>query len=228
MNWLLAGCGLLFLVFVGVGYKRGLVKVLFSLISFVLVMVVVGIISPVIGTVLQEKTPLQETISGKCAEVIQEWNAGGDTASTEGRLELLEQYQLPDTIKQYLKTDITFEALEQDFTTYISNKMAELIIDAIAYAVAFVVVWAAFWIVVEMLGVVAKLPGLKTLNRLGGAVAGGAEGVLIIWSIFLVITVCCTTSWGKQSMEMITESKILTFIYEKNVMMKFIPGFKVL
>lgn len=228
MNLLLIGCLLVVIICAAVGYKRGLVKVLFSLISFLLIMLVVGIISPVIGNVLQEKTSLHQTISGKCMEVVQEWNVAGDSESAEGRLQLIDQYQFPDSIKQYLKEDTALTALETDFTSYISGKMADLVMDAIAYVIAFIVVWIAFRIIAGVLDLVAKLPVLRSLNHLGGVIAGCAQGVLIIWIFFLVVTVFCTSSWGNWCMEMIAQSEILTYIYDKNIILRFIPGLKVL
>lgn len=228
MNLLLIGCLLLVLICAAVGYKRGLVKVLFSLVSFILIMLVVGVISPVIGSILKEKTSLHGTISEKCTAVVQEWNVVGDAASAEGRLQLIDQYQFPESIKQYLKEDTALTTLETDFTSYISGKLADLMIDAIAYVVAFVVVWIIFRIIAGVLDLVAKLPVLKTLNHLGGVLAGCSQGVLIIWVFFLVVTVFCASSWGSQCMKMIAESEILTYIYDKNFILKFIPGLKVL
>ncbi len=224
MNLLLIGCLALILICAWIGYKRGFVKVLFSLVSFIVVMVLVGIISPIIGDVLQNQTSLPDTISEKCVEFVREWNVAGEMNTLEGRTALVDGYQFPEAIKNYLKTDEGFGILETDFTTYVSDKIAGLIIDAIAYVTAFAIVWIVLRIVANVLDVVAKLPVLRSVNKVGGLAAGGAQGLVIIWIAFLIITICCTTQWGSRCMEMIAESKILTYIYDKNVILNFIPG----
>lgn len=228
MNILLIGCLVLMGVCAALGYKRGLVKMLFSLVSFFLIMLLVGMVTPVISGFLQEKTNLPDTISKKCAEVVQEWNQNGDAFSENGRLQLIDTYQFPDSIKQYLKEDSGISALETDFTSYVSDRLSVVIVDLIAYAISFLVLWIVFRIIAEVLNLVTRLPVLNSLNRFGGVAAGCLQGVLIIWIFFLVVTVCCTSDWGRKCMEMISDSRILTYIYDKNLVLRFIPGLKVL
>lgn len=228
MNWLLAGCLLLVIICAAVGYKRGLVKVLFSLISFVAVMLVVGIISPLVGDFLEEKTSLPEVVNEKCVGLVQEWNlsAGADTA--ENRILAVDSSAFPEPVKQYLKEDVAFSLLETDFTSYLSSKMTSLVIDAIAYAVSFLVVWIAFRLIAGLLDLVAKLPVLNTLNRCGGLAAGAVQGILLVWVFFLIITIFCTTDWGRWCMERIAESRVLTYIYDKNLILRLIPGLRLM
>lgn len=228
MNLLFIGCLMVTMLFAIGGYRKGLVKVLFSIGSFFAIMIVVGIISPMIGDVLREKTTIHETVSQKCIEVVQDWNEEHNTGTLEGRVQAIDEYEIPDIIKDYLKEGAVSDTLQTDFTAYISGKIADLTISGAAYIIALIVVGLIFGILTGVLDLVAKLPVLNSINHLGGLLAGVAESLLVIWCFFLLVTIFCTSSWGSWCMEMISESNILSYIYEKNIILNFIPGLKVI
>ena len=65
MNILLLVVGIIFLLSVLIGYKRGLLKIVVSLVSTLLCIVLVMFISPSVSKWIQESTPLRETIQNK-------------------------------------------------------------------------------------------------------------------------------------------------------------------
>lgn len=223
MNWLLivviaviAGCGYM-------GYRKGLVKVLFSLLAAVLSLVLVGLVSPFIADFLQKETPLPAYIKEKSSAMASEWNENQEVGTQESRFAVIDSYEVPDFLKSYFKTEHTEEMLELEFNDYISSKVADLVIGAASFVIAFIIINLALYLLSLLLNTVMKLPVLHSLNRLGGLIAGLAEGLLAVWIFFLVITLFCSTEFGKECMYRIGDGKVLSFLYNANPLMKFLP-----
>ena len=61
-----------------------------------------------------------------------------------------------------------------------NQNLARIVIFLIIFIIVNRLVGLAFWIIEKMFGVISVIPFLKTINRLGGAVFGLIEGVLVI------------------------------------------------
>ena len=68
----------------------------------------------------------------------------------------------------------------------------------------------------------ARLPILSGVNKLAGAALGGAEGLIFLWLAFLLITAFSTTEWGMNLNRMIESSSWLSFLYDNNLLAKFV------
>ena len=76
-------------------------------------------------------------------------------------------------------------------------------------------------VLVFVLDIFTRLPVVSGLNKLGGALIGGAKYVIFIWIGMLVITMLCNTEVGRTAMEMIERDRFLTFVYGWNLILKF-------
>lgn len=222
MNWLLV----LVVVIIGLcgwlGYRKGLVKVLFSLLAAVISLVLVGLVSPIVAQFLRDNTSFPSYIKEKSSVMAAEWNEGQEAENPLYWSEAIDSSEIPEFLKSYFKTEQTEEELEQEFNDYISNKAAELAVEAAAFVISFTVIVVVLHLVVLILNTVMKLPLLHSINRVGGLVAGLGEGLLAVWVFFLVITLLCATEFGKSCMQMIEEGKLLSFLYNTNPLMRFL------
>lgn len=222
MNWLLivvlaviGGCGYM-------GYRKGLVKVLFSLLIAVISLVLVSIVAPFVSSFLWKNTQLPSYIKEKSSAIAAEWNKSQEDETEEERFAAIESYEVPDFLKSYFKTEHTAEMLELDFNDYISDEIAALVIRAASFVISFVVIILVLHLLAFLLNTIMKLPVLHSINRLGGLIAGLAEGLLAVWVFFLVITLLCSTEFGKECMHLIEEGKVLSFLYNANPLMWFL------
>ncbi|MCD8149645.1 MAG: CvpA family protein [Clostridiales bacterium] len=71
MNWLLIVVLILFVLCVIQGWRKGFLRLLFSLVSWVVMIVLVSYISPYISEFLKNNTGIYEWIESRCAETIQ-------------------------------------------------------------------------------------------------------------------------------------------------------------
>lgn len=69
------------------------------------------------------------------------------------------------------------------------------------------------------LGIMARAPGLGMANRLLGAGFGLIQQLLILWMIFLVITIFSHTGWGETLYQMIRESMCMGYLYDHNLLL---------
>ena len=72
------------------------------------------------------------------------------------------------------------------------------------------------------LGLASRLPVLHGLNKTAGLVFGLAEGVVLVWIFFFVITVFSTTEWGGRLLTMVSDSGLLSWLYQKNLLFEFL------
>ncbi|MCC8028421.1 MAG: CvpA family protein [Lachnospiraceae bacterium] len=71
MNWLMIVILIIFLIFVIRGWRRGLLKMLFSVISIVILIALVAWATPHISTLIRENTGIYTAIENRCTEAIQ-------------------------------------------------------------------------------------------------------------------------------------------------------------
>lgn len=88
--------------------------------------------------------------------------------------------------------------------------------DVIFFLVAFIVLYIAIMVVAISLDLLASLPVLSTLNRIGGAVLGTVLGLLCVWIAMAVVAVLADNGTAVQLLDMIQESPLLEGLYDNN------------
>lgn len=254
-NWLLVIVGVIFLVSIVVGYIRGLLKIVISLVSTILTIVLVMFLHPYVGDALVKWTPLDEMIEEKCIEVfMQDIPADITENITENvtenilqgediqkvldlignipkdiQIQKIENAKIPHFLKEILLENnnnaIYQELGVNTFPEYVASYISRMIINLIAFVGTFILVFILVRAFMAVLDILGELPVLGTLNHLGGAVAGLVVATLIVWILFLIITISYSTEIGATCFEMIEKSPILSFLYDKNILIKYILSF---
>lgn len=101
----------------------------------------------------------------------------------------------------------------------VSGYLADLALQAAAFLITFLLVSVLIQGAVFSLGIVAKLPVLRGLNKTAGLFLGLAEGILCVWLFFFVVTVCMGTKTGGELLWMIADSSLLSWIYRRNLLL---------
>ena len=234
MNALLIIVGIVFLLSVIIGYKRGLVKIIASLLATLVCIVLVFLISPSVSRWIQESTPLKETVKNKCIELLLPDETTGEEAlqteiPREQQISMIEGADIPEVIQKMLlenNNNEVYTALGvQTFGEYIGAYVAKVIADILAFLITFVVVFIIVRVALGMLNILDKIPLVGGANHLVGGLFGAGIGILIIWILFIVITLLYNTSFGMACMKGISESEILTKLYDSNILLKYITKF---
>lgn len=234
MNILLLVVAIILLASVFIGYKKGFLKIIASLVATLVCIVLVILISPHVSKWLQESTPLREIVQDKCIEMWVEGVATEEEAmqmeiSRDQQITMIEGAEIPEMFRQMLlenNNNEVYAALGVNtFGQYIGAYIAKVVADILAFLITLIVVFILMKVVMGVLGIIDKLPLIGGVNRLAGGAVGIGVGILIIWIMFIVITLLYNTPIGAACLEDISESQILTKLYENNMLMNYITKF---
>ncbi len=135
----------------------------------------------------------------------------------------IENADLPEVFKELLtenNNDETYTELGvSSFAQYAGAFLAKLIVNMIAFLGTFFVITVLLRAVLFGLDVIADLPVLGALNRLAGGAVGLVGALIVVWLLFLVMTLAYTTGPGRFAYESIQSNPILRMLYEVNPIM---------
>lgn len=192
-------------IFIFIGYKKGLVKVIFGLIAIIVSLVITIILYRPITNLVVENTQIDENL----AKVIEEKISS--SAEKEESNQFLDKY-INDT-KQNLERGII-------------KSSAEIISVNVVGIVVWLILFIAIRIGVTIIGIVtntlAELPIIKQFNKAGGVLYGTLEGIVIIYIILAITFFIVTANNNAQIVDIINSSYITKFLYGSNIILKIL------
>lgn len=229
MNELLVVVAGIFILCFMIGVNRGFIKIVASLSATLIVLVLVMISMPYVGDALREHTPLEEKVKEKCIEVLQPGEV--DTTSRDTQISLIENSEFPKVFKDLLLANNNGEVYESlgvtSFVDYVGAYMGKLVSDLVAFLLAFLVITAVVRIVIYVLDIIGHLPVIGGLNRLAGGALGLGTGLIIVWILFIAITMLYDLSISKLFLQNIEENEMLQLLYNNNILMNYLTKFRV-
>ena len=208
------------------GYFRGFIKTLFNLVSMIITFAMTYYLYPYVSKFVMNETPLYKTIAEKINGNFDFEQLLQGAITKEMQLQAIENLPLPDMFKEILAGNNNpemFKLLDvNSFTDYISSSLASIVVNIIVFVVLFFVIWIALNILVGVLDLVAKLPGLKQLNELAGAGLGLIFGLLFVFVGFAVVSLIISVDQNIELVKMIEESTVGAFLFNHNPIMEFL------
>lgn len=189
------------LFFMAMGAKRGFVLTFCSLVAVIVALVganlVADALAPKVADAIQPR--LEEAISQQLNEALKDSHivgANGDVATSPeevpviGVLDVLRENKLyqgfVDSVEQALEEGIATTAASA--AAQVAAAIAEQLARGLIFLVAFLIVLLAWTLFSHALDLVAKLPGLSSLNGLLGGVVGLVKGLIIayiaVWVLY--------------------------------------------
>lgn len=146
------------------------------------------------------------------------------------QIEVIQNADIPDVYKSLLTENNNSEIYRQlgveTFAQYVGSFLAKLLINIVSFLCAFLLITIVFRAIVFALDIVAELPGVGVVNHLMGGVLGIIGALVIVWLLYLIITLFFTTAVGKTLFGMIQENEFLKVLYEYNPVMKIATIFR--
>lgn len=137
--------------------------------------------------------------------------------------EAINAADLPDIFKDLLAVNNNSEIYEElgvtTFAQYVGSFLAKVIINIISYLGVFLIVTLILRAIIFALDIVAEIPVFGLLNRLAGGVIGFVGATIIVWILFVIVTLLYTTVIGKDVYQSIQGNGILKFLYDNNPIM---------
>jgi hypothetical protein len=164
-------------------------------------------------------------VSEKMEKVVQ---SEAEEAKGEAEDTFIEHLPLPKSIKDTLIKDKEAEDIgivsSGGLQEYIVNYLTNIVINALAFIVTFLTILILLWLICFALNLISKLPILNSVNKTAGLLAGLVHGLVVVWIFFVLLTVFGGSELGKNALKMIGESSLLNFLYNNNLLLRFVTG----
>ena len=224
MNWLLI---IVILVLAGNivwGFSRGFLRVIYSMLAWIAILVFVTWATPYVANVLTEKTNIDNRIESNLDEKLHELVIGDTNGQKEDREPDAQnpgqgkknyrdlQMKLPDAVTNKLfDTNKIADQILEGSGAYdvVAGRATDLVMRVISFVLVLLITVISFHLLSVVLKVVEKLPLIGGINRLLGLFAGLVKGILIIWLAFAIIAMAGTTDIGIALISYIYESPLL-------------------
>lgn len=180
-----------------IGYKRGMVKIVFGIVSFLLALIIAFIIYKPVSDFIIQKTTIDEKIQDAVIE----------------KLVAEEKEENNITILDEVKNN-TIKASAEEVST--------LAVRLISLLAVFLITKLLLLFVKGAITLIASLPLIKQLNEVGGAVAGLLQGVIVIYVILAIILLISDIVNVKELVETINGTILTKTMYENNVLINLI------
>ena len=230
-NYILAGIVLFLIALTANGYRKGLVKMIFSVLSVFIILALVTIFTPIAKDIVSD-SPVEKWIYEKVDKYVDESldkvleDSPVSGIGKKDQTKVIKKLSLPENIKTEMiksNNEKGYKDLKVDnFSDYVTSFVTDKVLNALVFVALLIVVSILVYLAIFLLDIVAKLPIIKFFNKGGGAALGFVEGVLIIWVACIVITMFSTTDWGQTLFKEIDKNPVLEMIYTNNYLQKII------
>lgn len=240
MNIVLVAVALIFLLCVLDGLNKGLIKIVASLAATIVTIAVVIVLTPYVSNVLGKIIPMESLITMNCAEILYpesnlnkaEFKEMLPTIEMDRdeQIGAVENSKLPEVFKNLILENNNSEIYESlgvtNFGEYLVKYFAKLFVNVISFLLTFLLVTIVVRTVIYMLGLISDLPIIGGMNRLAGGAVGLVKALIIVWVVFVIVTLMYDSKIGAICIQAIEENEFLSFIYDHNILMKFMVKFR--
>ena len=225
LTWLGIACAVCIIVGIIVGWSRGFVKEVVSLVIVFITFALVWFLNPYVNRFIREVTPLETKTFESSRQLITDKIGTDRIVRADEQTEIIEELELPKFLKDILLKNNNADGYKKlnvsSFIDYISEYIAELVVNGTSFFVTYIIVTILLGILVFVLDIFTRLPVINGINKLGGALLGGAKYVVFIWLAMLVVTVLCNTSIGRTMLDTIEKDRFLQTLYSWNVIFRY-------
>ena len=217
LNWLSIGVLVAFALFIIHGYRKGFVKMAYSLVAVIISIALVSAITPYVKEALLKNTTLYDRLTQRCVEALDKKEKTKQQKDNKKEKEDIDAKEpmLPTAVKA-ITGELTKNDLAEGLKKQAGESLAMWILCVIAFVGSLIIVWLLLNFIEGALDLVTKLPVLHGTNQLLGAAAGAVHGLLLLWILCIVLTALCLEDNCRVVFQQIQDSPILSFLYENN------------
>ena len=194
-----------FILFIFVGYKKGLAGSLIKLCSFVIALILALALYKPVANAVKDNTQIDENIKSTIVE-------------TFGQQEQTQEENMPKDLVQNISSEI--ENATSEAVNNIAQSISDTIINIGAGIVIFIVTRLLLIIVSIFAKQIVKLPIIGLVDKVGGIAYGAVEGIVIIYIVLGLISLSSLIWVDNAVVTAITNSGIGSFLYNNNIILK--------
>lgn len=197
------------------GCKKGLIELVTKIIAFIIAIVIALILFQPIASFLTNHTGLKAFFSSDFKTVLSK------TSLVDGELISEDQTNLPVSIVKFInnQTQTVINNGQEAIIDSVSDSLAVYIIKIIAGFTVFLIVRIGLIFAQSVLSIFTKLPIIGPLNKIGGGIYGFLKALIIVYLVFLVLSVIATFISNWTLLYAIDASHIGSILYHHNLIM---------
>ena len=115
----------------------------------------------------------------------------------------------------------------EGFGNYVVAYMSNILCNVAAFLVTYILATIVVRVLMYILGILGDLPVIGGVNRLAGAALGLVTGLLIVWVLFIFITLFYEWPLSEMFLRNIEENQMLKMLYDSNILMRMVTKFRV-
>lgn len=199
---------LIMVLFIYIGYRKGLIKVAISFLAFIISILIALIFYRPIADQIIINTEIDEKINNSIYSNIKDIdfkNITEEEKENNNILKIAENY-----INEALEKSTENTAL------YVANSLTRTIVEGITFIGLLIVLRIALLILNLMADVIGNLPIIKQFNKSGGIIYGIVEGIFVInlvLAILYILNPLCANGAIQKNIE---KSNLGKIVYENN------------
>ena len=205
------------------GYKKGFLQTVFSLVSWIIVLVLCDYVTPIVTTALVTFTDIEVKM-----QMAVEFGLGqmiAEAVETSGLAEL--EAALPAGIKTMLLGEgMTLQEVIANDLPLDTALLTQGIIETFAFVITVACLRVGMMVVETGLGFMSKLPLIGPMDKMLGMACGAGSGLIWCWVILAVVSVLAFTGTNTELATYISQSQLLTWLQDNNVILNLILGTK--
>lgn len=194
-----------FILFIFLGYKKGLAGSLIKLCSFVIALILALVLYKPVANIIKDNTQLDENIKNTVVETFVKKDAS-------------EEENMPNDLIENISSEIENATTEVVDTT--AQSISDTIINIGAGILVFIVARLLLIIVSIFVKQIVKLPIIGLVDKVGGIAYGAVEGIVIIYIVLGLISLTSLIWVDNVVVTAITNSGIGSFLYNNNLILK--------
>lgn len=197
------------------GYKQGLIKVAFKIVSFFIAIVITLILYKPVTNLIINNTTWDETIENVIYEKL------STTKVEQGEKINKEDTDLPGIVVNYINEGITNTVSEtqENVAKVVSKDLTQSIIQIIVLVVTFIVTRILLIFAKVLLDAVSELPIVKQCNEMGGIIYGILRAAIIIFGLLALASFILPMINQMAILEWINSSILTKFLYNHNIIL---------
>lgn len=208
------------------GYKRGFLQMAVYFCGMLFILFMAKRLSPVVCDYLKNNTDVVTEIQTKINDKLSDKNSARDNSIGVNQEMTINSYELPTDLKNNLILNNTEEMYQKllvsVFEEYVSKYLSEIAVKALSFVIVFLILALAFKMVLFVTKLVSKIPIIKGINKMAGALIGFSESIVIVWIFFFISIAFLGNDISTKVIEMISDSQFLTILYNSNFLLPFI------
>ena len=200
MSWIILDVAILLLIGIStfIGYKLGLIKVAFGILSFIIAILISLLLYRPISNVITNHTPIPEKIESQIESRL--------TSENKESTSFIDNY---------------YNNAKNASAKMIAKNITSTIINIGSALIVFLLVRIILLFLRFSTDLIAKLPLIKQCNQVGGFLYGIIAGFVIVYLIFTIISILSPLMDLSTFLKVINSSIIGNIMYNNNIIFMF-------